>query len=278
MNIPWKFKSRCFRAIDFWRLDPVLYFLQKHVTKRSRVAFSKVDSNWLRHREVLEAHKATGFVFEFGAGKTLAQNLYLSSVVDKQLVVDMNAMLDIRLVEETRRALQQFVGLRTQVEITGLTDLSRYGITYAAPFNAASTSLPDNSVDACVSTNTLEHIPPLDIKRILNELRRIVKTDGVISAKIDYSDHYSHTDSSISVLNFLAFSEEEWARHNHNSHYQNRLRHLDYCELFSHCGFSIEIIDLVFPQSTIPEHISERFRGENPSWQATSAHFVLQKQ
>ena len=32
-------------------------------------------------------------------GEELAQNLYLSSIVDRQVVVDLNPMVDIKLVE-----------------------------------------------------------------------------------------------------------------------------------------------------------------------------------
>ena len=35
--------------------------------------------------------------------------------------------------------------------------------------------------------------------------QKIVKKNGIISAAIDYSDHYSHTDNNIENLNFLQF-------------------------------------------------------------------------
>ena len=38
---------------------------------------------------------------------------------------------------------------------------------------------------------------------ILLGVHRLLVPNGILTAKIDYSDHYSHTDRNISKLNFL---------------------------------------------------------------------------
>lgn len=255
----------------------VLYFLQKNVTGRSRVRNINISPNWSQHKHILQKHNATDFIFEFGAGKTLAQNLYLSNVIDNQLIVDLNPMLDFELVEQSRKSLSSQLGLKHNSTISSKKDLLKYGITYRAPFNAENTDLEDGSLSACISTNTLEHIPPDSIKKIFIELHRTLKTSGIVSAKIDYSDHYAHTDKSISLLNYLKYSDSEWNKHNHSVHYQNRLRHFEYVDLFEMAGFTVIEETLEFAESNIPDEVVSLWNGYDESWKATAAHIVLKK-
>ncbi|MCP9814985.1 class I SAM-dependent methyltransferase [Synechococcus lacustris] len=277
MNIPWKLKSIIFRLIDIFSANAVLYFLQKYVTKRSSITKIEVNQTWVSHQSILIENRCKGFIFEFGAGKNLAQNIYLSNIVDRQLVVDLNPMIDLQLVDHSRLLLSSKVHLRSNILIKSLGDLTSYGIEYRAPYDASTIDLPKNTLDACISTNTLEHIPKKTICSIFFELYRTLKDTGVVSVIIDYTDHYAHTDSSISRLNFLNFSESEWIRYNHNCHYQNRLRHNDFKLIFLNCGFQIISEDLFFGEEHIPNDLQKKFKDDDPSWCALSAHFVLKK-
>ena len=68
------------------------------MTKRSRIKELNIDPNWEKHQKALVNHGCTGFIFEFGAGNNISQNIFLSQVIDRQLVVDLNPMLDIKLI------------------------------------------------------------------------------------------------------------------------------------------------------------------------------------
>lgn len=277
MNIPWRVKSAVFKWVDLFNAPGFLYFLQKHVTKRSQITQLDVSKNWIQHGNAVHQYEACGRVFEFGAGKNLAQNLYLSSVIDTQILVDLNPMIDLSLVNTARRLLSEHCQLRSDTEISSVTDLMRYGIDYRAPYDASDTDFDDDSMDACISTNTLEHIPRESIVEIFKELHRILKPSGIISAKIDYSDHYAHTDSSISLLNYLVFSEAEWRKFNHNCHYQNRMRHSDYAQIFHECGFHVVEEQVNYDEDRIPQVLVDKFEAEPGTWAATSAYFVLTK-
>ena len=277
MNIPWKLKSSIFRLIDFFNAPGALYFLQKYVTKRSNIGSLRISPIWEAHKECLKQHSATENVFEFGAGKNLAQNLFISDIAKKQIVVDLNPMLDFKLVNNVRRQISEIVDLKSQVEINSLTELASYGIEYMAPYDASKTDFTDKSLSACISTNTLEHIPKENIEDIFSELYRTLKDDGIVSAKIDYSDHYAHTDKTISLLNYLSFDENTWKRYNHRCHYQNRLRHYDYIEIFNKCGFIVIYEDLIFSEDSIPSDIIKAFEHKDEKWKATSAHILLKK-
>ena len=65
-------------------------------------------------------------------------------------------------------------------------------------------------MDYHISTTVFEHIPRADIARILKEAKRILKKGGVAIHFIDLSDHFQHQDKSITRINFLRYSDEEW--------------------------------------------------------------------
>ena len=229
------------------------------------------------HKDALNKYKTKNVVFEFGAGKSLVQNLYLSNFVKKQFVVDLYPMLDFELVDSERKKLLEIEKLRSRVKIKNLKDLEHYGIYYIAPYDATKIHLSDKSIDACISTNTLEHIPKFDIILIFSELYKKLKDEGIVSLIIDYSDHYAHTDNNISLLNFLKFSNHQWKRYNHKIHFQNRLRHYEYIDIFEKIGFRTIKEDLFYAEKNIPSLILDSYKNLNPSWKATSAHIILKK-
>lgn len=238
MRIPWKIKSKLFRILTYLPGN-VLYFAQQHITKRVKIRISEPYIGWEHHRKIIKNTDAESLI-EFGAGKNLIQNLYLSAFVKRQTVVDLFSMMDLQLVNEAIRhlgAINADIDGRPVSSLKELEDI--YNIQYLAPFDLRKTNMPDDHFDLCISTNTLEHIPQDDIENIFTELRRILKPRGGISAMIDYSDHYSHSDPKIGPLNYLQFSMKDWKKHNHSNHYQNRLRHGHYRKIFTDLGFMI---------------------------------------
>ena len=143
---------------------------ERNVTKRSRIGKLNIDPTWNFHKQNLKEYNAYGKVFEFGAGKSLAQNLYLSNTVNDQLVVDLNPMIELRLVENVREQLSGIVALKSNSKIDKIEDFKKYGIQCKAPYDASKTDLCDRSLDACISTNTLEHIPEASILSIFLNL------------------------------------------------------------------------------------------------------------
>lgn len=115
------------------------------------------------------------------------------------------------------------------------------GIEYPAPMDASQTSLPDESIDCHFSITVLEHIPTDAIRDIFTEAKSILKRGGAAIHFVDLSDHFQHQDASISGINFLRFSEEEWHRIAGNEFaYCNRLRVDDYLGMFANLGYALE--------------------------------------
>ena len=237
MRIPWKAKSSAFAVLEHVG-DRPLWFAQKFVTRRSHVRVDAVTKSWQFHHDQLTKYHAKRIV-EFGAGKNLIQNLFLSPLGLDQTVIDVKPMLDLKQVNLAIDGLRN-VGIDLPGHVGSRDELeSAYGIRYMAPSDMRRTGFPADSCDAVISTNTLEHIPVPSIEQIWKECRRVLKPGGIVASKIDYSDHYAHTDPRISTLNYLRFTDEDWARYNHENHYQNRLRHRHHINLLTNAGFEI---------------------------------------
>jgi hypothetical protein len=98
-------------------------------------------------------------------------------------------------------------------------------IEYRTPVDARTLSAGNESVDFHISNNVMEHIPPTELRDILFEGRRVVKHDGLLLHRVDFSDHYAEADARISTVNFLQYSERQWRRYADNRYnYHNRLR------------------------------------------------------
>ncbi|MEM1132712.1 MAG: methyltransferase domain-containing protein [Pseudomonadota bacterium] len=274
MQINWELKSLLFGILN--RVPGnLLYLTQKYVTGRSRVIAKEIKKEWLFHEQIINSRNARN-VIEFGAGKSLIQNLYLTSTGINQVVVDLNKMVDFDQVND---AISELLKLGAAIDGRSVHSFQElkdvYKIDYLAPVDMRNTHFEDDTFDLCISTNTMEHIPEADLAKICHELIRVLKPTGAISSKIDYSDHYAHTDKSITVHNFLQYSAKEWARHNHSNHFQNRLRHGHYKRLFSDAGLTLSKVSA----EDIKPFTNEKLREENlcndGDDEAISGYFVL---
>lgn len=191
----------------------------------------------------VEAFKRIGgarVALEFGAGRSLITPLLLSAAgAEKVYTFDLQRLAHI---EQVNAVIEQLAYLTDGAwrPVADFAELeSRYGVVYRAPGDARATGLADGSVDLVYSTATMEHIPPEQIRAIMRECRRILQPEGRICFTIDYHDHYASSDRTIGFMNFYQFSDEEWRRYSPEAHFQNRLRHSDYVNLFRDEGWTI---------------------------------------
>ena len=78
--------------------------------------------------------------------------------------------------------------------------------------DASKLQLPANSIDYQISYNVFEHIPPDVIVSILKEGNRLVRDNGLFVHRIDFTDHFAHSDKSITFVNFLQYNDHEWEK------------------------------------------------------------------
>jgi SAM-dependent methyltransferase len=204
----------------------------------------------------------TGKTFlEVGTGWRLNVPLALWLIGAKKIItVDLNPYLKEDLIKEDMdyiRANQEeikhlFDGLdfdetrfRSLMDLTGrdwhLTELFELcDIQYISPGDATKLTLSENTIDYHISYTVLEHIPPDTILALFEEGNRIIKEDGLFIHRVDYSDHFSHSDTSINAINFLQYGEGQWDKLAGNRYmYMNRLRHDDFLDLYKQANHNI---------------------------------------
>ena len=293
----WRLKSVAFRILGTVPFgNDAYYYAQKFVTKRSRSSLSKSfgsDKIFPDHLTIFRRYFDTiddAVYLEFGAGRYLFDNLLNYCYgINRQIVIDVKPLARQELIN---RAIIRLMGsespdfVREPQHLLGknfVGDLkSIYGIEYLAPADARNLSFPDGSIDIIATTNTLEHIPASDLELIVKECYRLCNNSGVVSMKIDYKDHYSHTDEKIGPYNFLSFSETTWRLFSPSNHFQNRMRHNDYEELFTKSDFRIVEQYYEIPETAAEDigaiRLSKKFKAyEVEDLMKIYGHFVLRK-
>jgi len=177
--------------------------------------------------------------------------------------------------EGRRRALRQLIASGAN----GHEILESCGINYHAPCDAAQTGLASESVDIVYSNTVLEHVPSDEIEGLFTESYRILRRDGCILHLIDTSDHFAHSDPTISFINFLQFSEQRFAKYNTRFLYQNRLRVSDWLTRLSTPQFRIVYWRPQIDQHALKQlpslHIDQAFATLNADEICTSSLCVL---
>jgi SAM-dependent methyltransferase len=181
-----------------------------------------------------------------GAGETVTVDLnrYLSEALVKE---------SAQFIRDNTPAIRSLFGvrgneagfdsrLRQFIEYSGSLDdlLTMMNIRYLSPCDATTLPLASHEMDFHVSNTVLEHIPAGTLPDILREAQRVLASGGMLVHFIDPSDHFSHSDLSITAVNFLEFSDKEWQEWAGNRFmYHNRLRSPDYVEIFQKAGVHI---------------------------------------
>lgn len=109
--------------------------------------------------------------------------------------------------------------------------LEKHNIVYMV-MDARKLYLPDASMDLITSNNTFEHIYPDILEGILEKLKLLCKKGGVMNHAIDLSDHFAHMDDSITIYNFLKFSDSAWKWIDNSVQPMNRMRIYEYENLY----------------------------------------------
>jgi hypothetical protein len=196
--------------------------------------------------------------FEVGTGRMVALPMALSLCGAKEVItVDLNPYLQHTLVSEQAQYMKghcdeirtlfgahtakpEFEDKLKAIFETGLSDvpelLERLGIRYLAPADATTLNL-STPVDYHVSFTVLEHVPPTSLKAIFVQGLKQLSDGGLFIHHIDFADHFARTDSSITTVNFLQFTEKEWLRFAGNRYmYHNRLRVDEFREVIEDSG------------------------------------------
>lgn len=260
----WMLKAVVQKAISWLPWKHSLNFLmQQYITKRVHLS----DEYFFDRLEHAIAHlnafaQIKGGVphrtFELGTGwyPVVPVAMYLAGV-EHVTTVDISKLANRERVLTT---LRSFVEAHAANRLSGLTVLpermqrveqllrqapdsldvllSELGISYVIT-DARRTSFSAGTFDFIHSNNVFEHIPADVLRGLLQEFERIRTADGLMSHFIDMSDHFAHLDTSITIYNFLRFSERAWRLIDNDIQPQNRMRLPQYHELYRQLGINV---------------------------------------
>jgi hypothetical protein len=286
----WILKALIQKAIS-WLPDGhrINYLFQQYVTKGVRLTNEYLEDKLIHfsyHRRFfaegnLPAEGKT--VLELGAGwYPIVPVCFFLEGAERIITVDIVPFLS---AEKVRQALMAFVRLKEEGRLQQYVEplasrwgtledlcdekdlnlpalLERLHIRYLVA-DARSLPLESDSIDLISSNNTFEHIYPEILEDILLEFKRVLRPGGMMSHFIDMSDHFAHLDNSITIYNFLRFSERQWSLIDNSIQPQNRWRLLQYRALY-------EKLD-------IPIHKEENRPGDLAALRSVPVHSEFSK-
>jgi len=268
----WVLKAIVQKTISFLPYSQQLnYLFQKYVTKGVHLSDDYFSDRLLHAKEHLTAYQqqagsiggrttlelGTGWypvvpiaLFLSGANRIYTIDIsrlshagHLTTTILRFLEYADSGQLEnyVQALPERLAALREIAALSDQFSFE--TMLDKLKMHYLVQ-DARQLPLPDASVDLVHSNNTFEHVYPSILKALLLEFKRIAVPGGVLSHFIDMSDHFAHFDRSITIYNYLRFSDRAWAWIDNSIQPQNRFRLSEYRKLYAELG--IPITDLSF--------------------------------
>jgi SAM-dependent methyltransferase len=98
----------------------------------------------------------------------------------------------------------------------------------------------DESFAAIFSYSVLEHVKKDILSEYIQDFGRLLKPGGYSIHTIDMGDHLSYYDRSVSVKNYLRFSDAAWKRWFENEvQYFNRVQRSEWLRLFNRAGLEL---------------------------------------
>lgn len=260
------------RALLQWALAPLPLPVALDVWSKRRRGSLPVGDAQLRSRVAeYEWHAAAirrhapgaRTVIEFGAGYDLLSPLLLAARGFAVTAVDRRRLADRALVRDAAMRLDRLDGRAADPLPTtrsGYLDaLHGRGVTYLAPCGIA--ALPAGGADAVVSTAVLEHVPRRAVPALAASCQAALRPGGVLTAIIDYQDHWHYLDPKVGPLHFLRWSDPVWALLNPPRNHQNRMRHGEYLRAFAEAGFELVEATTVALQLDPRAPLAARFHG-----------------
>jgi isocitrate lyase len=119
------------------------------------------------------------------------------------------------------------------------------------------TKVPIKNAELVFSRFVLEHVSPLDIKRMHQKFKKEIP-DAYIIHLISPSDHRAYVDKNLSNQDFLRYSASDWVKKQTRFDYHNRLRLPQYLDVFKELGY--EILLLEFECAPIDSETYKKFK------------------
>lgn len=193
-------------------------------------------------------------ICEIGTGRYPLFPFLFSRFGAKRIVsTDLNRYLLPELYSDTAEAINEFLEARNYEfkKFSSKSNLKnifkKLNIEYLAPFDFCQSKFNTSTFDLIFSNAVFEHVEKDNIDKIHKESFRILRKDGYVLHNIDLTDHFSHSDNTISPLRFLKYSDRFWDFLVKGTFfYQNRVRVNEHIEALKKTGFKIIDTDITY--------------------------------
>ncbi|MFD1095241.1 hypothetical protein [Salegentibacter chungangensis] len=213
-------------------------------------------------------------VIEIGSGwlPILPYLLIFEGQVDKVFTYD----LQEHFKEGKIKVLNKFLRQEYKYDLLP-SEKSEYALPqeldYYPRTNINDIRLPE--VQLIFSRFVLEHVSPADLKRMHCKFKAEFPAGTHIIHFISPSDHRAYDDSSLSLQDFLKFSESEWEKNYTRFDYHNRLRLPQYLEIFENAGLEVVHLDFYVPNADSDAYKKFKKINIHPDFQVFSEEELL---
>ena len=101
-------------------------------------------------------------------------------------------------------------------------------------------AIPTESVDFVWSHAVLEHIRRSEFADFMQELRRVLRSDGICSHRVDLKDHLGGKLNNLRIAS--RYWEAEWMAR--SGFYTNRIRYEEMLEVFRRARFYVDVVEV----------------------------------
>ena len=181
-------------------------------------------------------------IMEIGPGDSLFSMIYSRKYTNREFYfldvkeyATKNHEIYFKLHKELEK--EKFFNKRLVRSFEKFSDvLAFYNAKYLTDGLKSIGKIKDNSIDYIFSHSVMEHVRKKDLIKLVKEMFRILKPNGVISHNINYKDHLDEG------LNNLRFPEKLWESNlfANSGFYTNRIPAVEMHMIFKSNGFSIE--------------------------------------
>lgn len=256
-----KLKSTLFHILDIFPEKTGFYLyhqLQKALFKNldskikaNKTSFKKCEDILAKHAFSLE-HKN---ILEIGSGWMPMMPYLFKSLGEcsKIYTYDINKHYDNKYIDQLNQLFPSLQDYYEQIPAGSKYNLPSF-VEYFPKRDVGDGKLP-NDVDLVFSRFVLEHVDRDSMMKMHKNLRQL-DDDTLVLHMISPSDHRAYTDKSLSIYDFLKYSQDEWDSIQTKFDYHNRLRLPQYLEIFKSTGF--ELLDVWYD---IPEKDSRKYEA-----------------
>lgn len=235
------------------RIGNKIYYSIKNLSKKN--TFEELDNDVKKkYNTFLELNKILGQldyslkgkeIVELGTGwiPILPYYFYYLGRAKKIQTYDINEHISVEKVIEFNAYFEKEFNIETQTDSSKKIPIPKQ-ITYYPNTNFITEKIEPNSVDVFFSRYVLPHVLEPTLTEIIKKAHAILKKNGLMIHFLSMSDLRSHGDSSLSMWDFLQYSEEEWKKISTRFDPHNRWRLPRYLELFESIGFETTFLNI----------------------------------